>query len=134
MTRRRALVRRHGALHTGSPKAMFDRLKGGKAPEPRKGMPSPRLDEAEFKRRFRTQFKDPGFDKLSVELDRVTDAAWDAYLHSRKSPHTRKAGPGFADPDYDLSVDWIAAQDAIAAAQLRHDERSGPNRFLLINC
>ena len=26
------------------------------SPEPRKGMPSPRLDEAEFKRRFRAQF------------------------------------------------------------------------------
>lgn len=113
---------------------MFDGLKSGKAPEPRKGMPSPRLDEAEFKRRFRNQFKDPGFDKLAVELDRITDAAWDAYDNSRKAPHTHKAGPGFADPDYDLSVDWIAAQDAIAAAQLRHDEPGGPDRYLLINC
>src|SRR5947209_4969966 len=130
MTRRRALVRRHGVAD-GEPDTMFDRLKSGKAPEPRKGMPSPRLDEAEFKRRFRSQFKDPGFDKLPVELDRITDAAWDAYYNSRKSPHTRKAGPGFADPDYDLSVDWIATQDAIAAAQLRHDDRNGPNRYLL---
>lgn len=33
---------------------MFDWIKsGGKVPEPRKGMASPRLDEAEFKRRFR---------------------------------------------------------------------------------
>ena len=30
---------------------MFDWLKHGGAPEPRKGMPSPRLEEAEFKRR-----------------------------------------------------------------------------------
>lgn len=37
------------------------------------------------------------------------EAAWDAYSHSRKSPITRKAGPGFADPDYEISVDWLAA-------------------------
>ena len=81
---------------------MFDWLKDGKAPEPRKGMPSPRLAEDEFKRRFRAQFQDPAFER-SRELDKVAEAAWDAYAHSRKSPRTRKAGPEFADPDYDLS-------------------------------
>jgi multimeric flavodoxin WrbA len=113
---------------------MFDWLKDGKAPEPRKGMPSPRLDEAEFKRRMRSQFQDPVFKALSSELDRVIDAAWDAYFNSRKSPHTRKAGPGFADPDYDLSVDWLAARDAVQAAQRRHDDAAEANRILLINC
>ncbi|MCR5878578.1 hypothetical protein [Phenylobacterium sp. J367] len=39
---------------------------------------------------------------------------------------TRKAGPGFADPDYDLSVDWLAAREAIQAAQARHDDKAGP--------
>ena len=34
----------------------------GSTPEPRKGMPSPRLAEEEFKRRFRAQFQDPAFD------------------------------------------------------------------------
>ena len=38
--------------------------------------------------------------------------AWDAYAHGRKAPHMRKAGSEFADPDYDLSVDWLAARDA----------------------
>src|ERR1700759_5440182 len=85
------------------------------APEPRHGMPSPRLDEAEFKRRFRAQFQDPAFAPLSQELGRVADAAWDAYAHSRKSPSTRKAGPEFADPDYDLSVDWLPARARHAA-------------------
>ena len=32
------------------------------APEPRKGMPSVELDEAEFRRRFLSQFSDPAFD------------------------------------------------------------------------
>ena len=91
---------------------MFDWIKT-QTPEPRKGMPSPRLDEAEFKKRFRAQFSDQAFDCLSAELHKVADAAWNAYQHSRKSPRTRKAGAGFADPDYDLAVDWIAAQEAV---------------------
>ena len=113
---------------------MFDWLKNGKTPEPRKGMPSPRLDEAEFKRRFRAQFPDPAFIPLEAELERITHAAWDAYAHSRKAPHTRKAGPAFADPDYELAVDWIAAHDAVKSAQARHDDAAGPIRILLINC
>ena len=35
-----------------------------KAPEPRKGMPSPQMDEAEFRRRFLSQFADPAFEPL----------------------------------------------------------------------
>ena len=112
---------------------MFDWLKHG-TPEPRRGMPSPRLDEQEFKRRFRSQFQDPAFDPLQSELAKVTHAAWDAYEHSRKSPRTTKAGPEFADPDYDLSVDWYAAHEAVKAAQRRHEDRSLPARILLINC
>ena len=73
-------------------------------PEPRKGMPSPRLGATEFKQRFRGQFVDPAFDALQPELDRIAGAAWDAYAHQRKSPRTRKAGPGYADPDYDLAI------------------------------
>jgi multimeric flavodoxin WrbA len=111
---------------------MIDWLKS-KTHEPRKGMPSPRLDEAEFKRRFRNQFVDPAFAALSFEIGKITDAAWDAYKRSRKSPHTQKAGPGFADPNYDISVDWLQARDAIALAQRQHDASGGPNRVLLVN-
>jgi multimeric flavodoxin WrbA len=102
-------------------------------PEPRKGMPSPRLEEAEFKRRYREQFRDPNFEALEAELAKIVDAAWDAYKHSRKAPQTRKAGPEFADPDYDLSIDWLAARDAIHAAQREHDKQSNPGHVLLIN-
>jgi multimeric flavodoxin WrbA len=101
--------------------------------EPRKGMPSPRLAEDEFKRRFRLQFTDPAFAPLAGELEKVAAAAWDAYRHSRKSPHTQKAGSNFADPDYDLSIDWMNAREAIAAAQRQHDIAGAPNRVLLIN-
>lgn len=100
--------------------------------EPRKGTPSPRLTEPEFRRRFLGRFQDPAYDPLQAELGRIADAAWDAYSHSRKSPRTRKAGPGFADPDYDLSVDWIAAREAIREAERRHDDLALPARILVI--
>ena len=100
---------------------------------PRKGMPSPRLNEDEFRKRFLAQFQDPAFDSLGRELDSVAAAAWDAYSHGRKAPRTRKAGAEFADPDYDLSVDWLAARAAIADAQRRHADRTKP-AILLINC
>jgi multimeric flavodoxin WrbA len=97
-------------------------------------MPPVKLDRAEFERRFKSRFVDPAFDPLEKELQAITDAAWDAYADSRKAPHTRKAGPGFADPDYDISTDWLAARDGIAAAQRRHDDPVAPSRILLINC
>ena len=55
------------------------------------------------------------FPRLERELDAIIAAAWDAYSHSRKAPVTRKAGSGFADPDYDIAVDWLDARDAIHA-------------------
>jgi polyphosphate kinase 2 (PPK2 family) len=65
----------------------------------RKGMPSVELSREEFEKRYRSRFADPAFEPLSRELDAITAAAWDAYSNSRKAPLTRKAGPGFADPD-----------------------------------
>lgn len=91
------------------------------------------MDRAEFTRRFLSQFTDPAYGALSDDLQRVADVAWDAYYNSRKSPKTRKAGPGFADPDYDLAVDWLAAQESVRQADERHRDPHGPLRVLLIN-
>ena len=104
-----------------------------RAPEPRKVMPDPHLEEREFRERFLAQFRDPAFDRLSAELEKIAAVAWDAYENGRKAPVTRKAGPEFADPDYDLSVDWIAARDAVREAQRRHEDLNRPLRILLIN-
>ena len=99
----------------------------------RKGMPPVKLSREEFERRYRRRFVDPVFESVERELAVVIDAAWDAYSHSRKAPLTRKAGPGYADPEYDIAVDWLNARDAILAAQRRHDGTNEPSRILLIN-
>lgn len=102
-------------------------------PDIRKGMPERRLDRAAFEQRYRSAFIDPAFDRLDDELDAITAAAWDAYSNSRKAPKTRKAGPGYADPDYEISVDWLNARDAVEAAQKRYDDKSATPCILLVN-
>jgi multimeric flavodoxin WrbA len=97
-------------------------------------MPSPKLDESAFRARYLERFADPAFDPLRAELDAIAGAAWDGYANGRKSPRTRKAGPGFADPDYDLSIDWLAARDAILEAQREHDDPAEPPCILIVNC
>ena len=99
----------------------------------RKGMPPVKLDRSEFERRYRNRFRDSAFTPLKQELGAIIAAAWDAYSHSRKSPDTRKAGPGFSDPDYEIALDWLDARDAILEAQRRHDDASLSPRVLLIN-
>lgn len=104
-----------------------------KTPEPRKGMPSPKLTRAEFTKRYLSRFADPAFGPMQDALDDIAGIAWKAYSEGRKSPVTRKAGKGYADPDYDLSVDWINAKAAIGEAQARFEKADGPLRVLLVN-
>ena len=101
--------------------------------EVRKGMPAVQLPQDEFERRFLRRFKDPAFDPLRAELKKIAEAAWDGYSNSRKAPHTVKAGPGFADPDYDLSIEWLDASRAVQAAQRIHEDPKSPSRILLVN-
>ena len=99
----------------------------------RKGMPAVQLGKEEFRRRFMSRFGDPAFDKLGPELDRICEAAWDGYDGYRKAPRTVKAGKAFADPEYDLSVDWLAAHRAVAAAERRQKDAKSPPRILIVN-
>jgi multimeric flavodoxin WrbA len=99
----------------------------------RKGMPSVELSREEFEKRYRSRFVDPAFKPLEREIRAIVGAAWDGYTNSRKAPVTRRAGPGFSDPDYEISVDWLAAREAILTAQRRHDDSSETPRILLIN-
>ncbi len=96
-------------------------------------MPPAKLSREEFERRYRRGFTDPAFDPLQREIDAIIGAAWDAYSHSRKAPRTSRAGPGFADPTYEVAIDWLAARRELMEAQRRHDAADEPARILIIN-
>ncbi|MFZ0401139.1 MAG: NADPH-dependent FMN reductase, partial [Pseudolabrys sp.] len=89
----------------------------------RKGMPSVQLDKAEFTRRFLARFYDPDFEPLQAEIDKIAETAWVTYDEYRKSPRVTKAGPGFADPDYKISVEWLATRADIRTAERRQKNR-----------
>jgi multimeric flavodoxin WrbA len=99
----------------------------------RKGMPSVALSKAEFAERFKARFFDPVFAGNAKEIEALLPQAWTSYHDYHKSPRTRKAGKGFADPAYDLSVDWLAAHRSIKAAERQHRDRASPSRILIIN-
>ena len=99
----------------------------------RTGMPSVALDKAAFARRVRRRFYDPAFTSVEREIERIIDVAWDGYNDSRKSPRTRPAGKGYADPSYQLSVEWSEASKAIKQAERQQKSKSAKARILLIN-
>jgi multimeric flavodoxin WrbA len=102
-------------------------------PEVRKGQGSDmRLSEQEFRKRLRERFYDPAFEKAADEIDRLVSIAWQAYSDSRKSARTRAAGQGFADPQMQLSEQWLQTRNSIHDAQRRHDDRRSKSRVLLI--
>ncbi|HEX2825028.1 MAG TPA: flavodoxin family protein [Burkholderiales bacterium] len=101
-------------------------------PKVRKGQAPGKLSRAEFKKRFDHDYVDSTFDSEREALDRIEAIAWHNYQQSRKAPHTRKAGPGYADPDYDLSVEWIEAKERIDAARKRQEDPATPSRVLVI--
>ena len=101
-------------------------------PRIRKGQGPDKLDRAEFERRLRLRYFDPVFERDKHAVARVVADAWDGYVESRKSPRTRKAGPGFADPDYELSVEWLDARAAIDAAAKQHADASRARRILVV--
>ena len=98
----------------------------------RKGQAPGQISRTEFAQRFQASFQDPAFAPEKQAIERIEQIAWLAYKDERKSPVTRQAGPGYADPDYDLSVDWLAAHDAIAAAQATQADPTSASRVLMI--
>jgi multimeric flavodoxin WrbA len=101
-------------------------------PEVRTGQGNVALTREEFERRLRERFYDPGFNALTPELQRVADVAWTVYREYHKSPRTRKAGPGFSDPDFELPLEWLDTRDRIQAAQREHDDPARTSRLLLV--
>jgi len=98
----------------------------------RTGQPSVTLSRKEFEARFMSRYFDPAFEERKDELRAILDVAWEAYHEYRKSPRTRKAGKGFADPGFDLPVEWLAARAAIRKAEREQKNRKSRSRILLV--
>jgi len=101
-------------------------------PPVRKGQGAEQLSRVEFSKRFRERFYDPSFDSERVHIERLLEIAWKNYSEGRKAPRTSKAGPGFADPDYDLSDEWRDTQLAIRKAAAGQQKLNTVSRILLI--
>lgn len=98
----------------------------------RRGQGDFQLDRETFAARISERFYDPAFDALGADVDKIIAAAWDGYHQYRKSPRTRKAGPGFADPEFELSVEWLAARQRILDAQKIYEDPASAARVLII--
>lgn len=98
----------------------------------RKGQAPAKLERAEFHLRFTRNFADPRFDRLRDEVAKLEEVAWQDFNDSRKAPVTEPAGPGYADPGYELSVEWKAAAARLQAAEQRQKDPATPSRVLLI--
>ena len=99
-------------------------VRKGQAPEP--------LQREAFGVRFRAAFIDPAFRAEDQSITRLEEVAWQAYSEGRKAPFTQKAGAGYADPDYDLSTEWVATKQRIDEAQVRWADAASRSRVLLI--
>ena len=101
------------------------KVRKGQAPQP--------LSRDAFRQRFFDKFNDPAFDAEASALKRIEVIAWDAYIQGRKAPRTHPAGSDYADPGYDLSDEWRATRDAIAAAEQRQKNSTTPSRVLVVS-
>ncbi len=98
----------------------------------RTGQAPPPLERDKFSERFLGTYTDPAFRAEDEAISRLEEIAWQAYTEGRKAPFTQKAGPGYANPDYDLSTEWIATKKRIDDAQLAWADAAGKSKVLLI--
>ncbi len=100
--------------------------------KPRHGEAPQKIDRQTFSRRFQEKFVDPAFRVEDDAIQRLEEIAWQAYREGRKAPLKQAAGVGFADPEYELAVEWVQAQQSIKAAGQTRDQRGSQSRVLLV--
>lgn len=98
----------------------------------RRGQAPKKLERQEFKRRYLERFIDPAFDVEREAIERLEAIAWRAHVEGRKAPHTTDAGPGFDNPRYKLSLDWLAAREAVRRAEAQHADPVASTQVLLV--
>ncbi len=100
--------------------------------EVRTGQAPPILTREEFGARFRMPYMDPLFKIEAEAIARLEEIAWQTYRDGRKSPISQKAGLQFADPEFELSVEWLATRNRLEEAQAVWAKPETPTRILLI--
>jgi multimeric flavodoxin WrbA len=90
------------------------------------------LTREAFGERFRARFFDPAYDAEREAIARLEAIAWQAYEEGRKAPLTRRAGDEFADPSYELSVDWLTTRAKLATAAAEQRDPARPSRVLIV--
>lgn len=91
------------------------------------------LTKEQFRERFFARFYDPVFEDVAPELEKVFEKAWDGYIVYRKSPRRRPAGEGYADPSFQLPVEWLQTRAKIDDAEKRQKDQKSASRILVIN-
>jgi hypothetical protein len=94
------------------------KIRTGQAPAP--------LTREQFHERFNVRLYDPAFEAERKAITRLEAIAWEALQEGRKSPITRTAGRGFADPGYEVPVQWLDTGKRLQAAQMRWSDRDHP--------
>jgi multimeric flavodoxin WrbA len=98
----------------------------------RRGQGNVKLTREEFERRLRERFFDPGFETVERQVADVVNVAWKVYDEYHKSPRKRKAGPGFADPEFELPLEWLHTRERIQQAEREQKDASRRGRVLLV--
>jgi multimeric flavodoxin WrbA len=98
----------------------------------RKGQAPAALTREQFHDRFEVRFYDPAFAGERAAIARLDEIAWQALRDGRKAPVTTPAGSDFADPAYELSVQWLDTRRRLQDAQVRWQDSATRSRVLLV--
>jgi hypothetical protein len=115
------------------PRCGGNRKKSMTTPHSRKGQAPDTLSRDIFGARFSQRFFDPACDAEKEALACIEKIAWEAYDAGRKAPRTVKAGAAFADPNCELSQEWLDTHHLLMAPQQRWADAATQSRVLLVN-
>jgi multimeric flavodoxin WrbA len=101
-------------------------------PTVRKGQQQWPQSRTEFDSHFDERFFNTEFAGERQALGRLRELAWQHYKGYDKSPRRRAAGRGFAEPSYELPVQWLDTRRAIRQAARTQRSSRSRDRILLI--
>ena len=87
-------------------------------PKIRTGQAPKTIKRSEFSQRFKKSFLDPAFRKEDEAIDKLEEIAWHAFIEGRKAPLTQKAGKGYVNTAYELSIEWLTTKKNLLKLKL----------------